>query len=118
MAAALFNSRSIVTARMPPLAIEHFAHPGWRPRLTQYLNPQLTTSFELGWKSQCACVVSLDLQGKRIPREPYHQWHGEWENERGDLVTYTLDGEGRHLRGYATYNPRRAVEEVLRKLGR
>jgi hypothetical protein len=101
--------------------VEHFAAEGWRQRATQHLNPEIPTSFEIGWQSQCACVVALDAEGKPVQREPYHKWHGEWENAQGDIVEYMLGGEGERLRGYAAYIPHSVVEEVpdrQRRLGR
>ena len=81
----------------------HFAAAGWRQRQTQELNPQLPTSFEQGWQGHCACLIVLDAQGDPIPRERFYSWQGEWENERGDCLTYHLSAQGRQLRGYAAF---------------
>ncbi len=51
-----------------------------------------------------------DAAGDPIPREPFHQWHGEWENAQGDIVTYDLSAEGRQLRGYGAFVPRMVVD--------
>ena len=101
--------------------VEHFAGGEWRQRSTQHLNPQIPTSFAIGWQSQCACIAALDSQGTPVEREPYHKWHGEWENEQGDIVEYMLGGEGEQLHGYAAYIPHSVVQEVLdkqRRMGR
>jgi hypothetical protein len=91
--------------------VRHFEEAGWRQRNTHYLNPGLATSFESGWQSRCACAILTDPLGKPIPREPFHEWHGEWESIRGDVLTYDLSAEGPELRGYASFVPRRLVNE-------
>jgi hypothetical protein len=85
---------------------EHFAQAKWRPRSTQDLNPQLATSFSSGCRPHGGGIVHLDVHGRPIPRGPYHEWRGEWENEGGDIVTCVVGGADRQLRGYATYAPR------------
>lgn len=85
--------------------VRHFAAMEWRPRDRQSRNPQNSTSFEEGWQGRCACVIQMDSEGKVIPQETFYEWHGEWENTRGDVVTYRLAGQGRQLRGYGTFDP-------------
>lgn len=93
--------------------VSHFCDEGWRQRSTQYLNPQLATSFDEGWRTQCQCVLMTDAHGRPIRREPYYQWRGEWEDRRGNVVTYSLSAEGRQLRGYASYIPKAVVDAAL-----
>lgn len=88
--------------------VGHFATKGWRRRGTQYLNPE-----EDGCQSRCACVFQTDAESNVIQREPFYEWQGEWENERGDIVTYRLAGEGRQLRGYGTFVPNAVQPEVV-----
>ena len=97
---------------------EHFTQAKWQPRSTQYLNPQLATSFSSGCRPHGGGIVQLDLNGRPIPRGPHHEWRGEWENEGGDIVTYVVGGSDRQLRGYAAYVPRHVIEAGRRKLGR
>ena len=85
----------------------HFAAAGWRQRATQHRNPHIATSFTDGWRHQCACILWRGSDGKLIEREPYFTWHGEWEDLRGNVVTYRLSGEGRMLHGDAAYSPGR-----------
>jgi hypothetical protein len=82
------------------LLVQHFASESWRQRKRQRLNPSLPTSFDGGWEKHCGCVFRRDL-----PRDPYFEWRGEWENNRGDQVSYVVGGVGHHLRGYAAYRP-------------
>ncbi len=93
--------------------VRSFEAAGWRQRKTRYLNPQHPTSFERGWESRCACVVLTDEMGTSRPREPLYQWHGEWQNSRGDIVTYNLSAEGRQLRGYGAFVPRQVVAQAV-----
>jgi len=94
---------------------EHFAPTEWRPRSTQYLNPQLATSFSSGCQPHGGGVTPL---GSTVPPEPYIEWRGEWENARGDIVSYVVGGTGQQQVGYAGYIPRLVVDSVKRKLGR
>jgi hypothetical protein len=94
--------------------VQHFAATTWRPRGTEYLNPQDATSFERGWDVRYGGAIA----GRTTPHEPYRQWHGEWEDERGNIVTYHLGGIGHQLRGIASYLPRSVVEAVRRQTGR
>jgi hypothetical protein len=83
--------------------VRHFAAAGWRQRATQHRNPDVATSFADGWRHHCACILSRGPDGKLIQREPYFTWHGEWEDLPGNVVTYSLSGEGRMLHGDAAY---------------
>jgi hypothetical protein len=94
---------------------EHFAQTEWRPRSTQYLNPQVATSFNSGCRPHGGGVIR---PGSVIPPEPFIEWRGDWENGRGDIVTYAVGGTGPHMHGYAAYIPRDVVESGWRKLGR
>jgi hypothetical protein len=96
--------------------IEQFAGTEWVQRQTQYLNPQLQTSFTAGWQVHGGGII-LGPVGRTIPYEPYRRWHGEWSNNRSDIVTYSIGGQGRRLRGVASYVPRSVVESSLRRLG-
>ncbi len=87
----------------------HFAQTEWRPRATQYLNPQLATSFSSGCQRRGGGLIP---PGARVPVEPYIEWTGEWENGRGDVVSYHVGGTGQQQRGYAAYIPHRLVESA------
>jgi hypothetical protein len=91
----------------------HFAQTEWRPRATQYLNPQSATSFNSGCQSHGDRVIP---PGSVIPTDRFSEWRGEWENGRGDIVTYVVGGIGQRLRGYAAFIPRDVVESTRRKL--
>jgi hypothetical protein len=90
-----------VTAYFQPLA--------WRQRASHDMNPERHTSFEIGWDAWPSGIVQLDANGRPVPRDTGYEWHGEWENVGGDLVTYTFWAEGRQLRGYASYAPASVV---------
>jgi hypothetical protein len=97
---AVVFSISAERQHVSDLLVRHFASEGWRQRKTQRLNPSLPTSFDGGWERHCGCVFGQDL-----PHDPYFKWRGEWENDRGDQVSYAIEGVGNHLRGYAAYRP-------------
>jgi hypothetical protein len=96
--------------------VRHFRESEWQPRSAQDLNPRIATSFNIGCQHHGGGIVPTDSNGRPVSQGPYMQWHGEWENERGDLVTYDVGGTGRQLRGYASYVPRLVVDERRRKL--
>jgi hypothetical protein len=50
---------------------ERFAQTEWRPRATQYLNPQLATSFRTGCQPHGGGLIP---PGSTIPLEPYIEW--------------------------------------------
>jgi hypothetical protein len=93
----------------------HFADRGWAQRPTQLLNPQIPTSFASGWQSRCGCLIVTDADGNVIPREPWHEWHGEWENARGDIVYYSIGGSGRLLGGYGALLSREDARSLARR---
>jgi hypothetical protein len=96
--------------------VRHFGQSEWQPRSTQDLNPQLPTSFRIGCQPHGGGIMQLDSGDRPVSQGPYMQWRGEWENEGGDILEYSLGGTGRQLRGYASYAPRLVVEERRRKL--
>jgi hypothetical protein len=97
--------------------IEHFAGTDWQQRPNQYMNPHMPTSFKDGWRDRCACVLVLDEQGNPIHRHAY-EWVGEWQNARGDVVGYHLNGVNDELHAYASYTPHRIVDFFVRRRGR
>jgi hypothetical protein len=90
----------------------HFARTEWRPRATQYLNPQIATSFDSGCERHGGGAIPL---GSVVAPEPFIGWRGEWENGRGDIVSYSFGGIGQRMRGYAAYVPRDLVELSRRR---
>jgi hypothetical protein len=84
---------------------ERPAEAGWNQRQTQHLNTLLSTSFARGWESRGG-VIPSDPLGHSIPPEPYFEWRGEWDDQRGDMISYVLGGQGHQLRGHAEYVPR------------
>ncbi len=95
--------------------VDHFDAEGWRRRETDYLNPGLPTSFRSGWRRGGGGIRRTDAQGRPISGEVYI-WHGEWENQRGDVISYRLQAGrstdiqgqvlGDYVRGYAVIVPR------------
>jgi hypothetical protein len=90
----------------------HFAQTEWRPRATQYLNPQIATSFDSGCERHGGGAIPL---GSVVAPAPFVQWRGEWENRSGDIVSYSFGGIGQQMHGYAAYIPREAVEASRRR---
>jgi hypothetical protein len=87
--------------------IQHFEKIGWRQRSANHRTGH-PTSFREGWEAfREGGVITLDTQG-RILDPGSHFWHGEWENERGEVIVYDLDeardeNARRGMRGYAMY---------------
>jgi hypothetical protein len=97
--------------------VRHFRQTEWQPRATQDLNPQIATSFNTGCRSSHGGgIVPTDLNGRPVSQGPSMHWHGEWQNEAGDILNYSIGGSGRQLRGYASYIPRVVVEERRDKI--
>ena len=114
VAFAIDGERQQISDRL----VQHFAREGWRQRDTQLMNPQIATSFAAGWESDGGGLIQMDPAGRAAPQEPYLKWQGEWEDARGDMVSYGLGGQGRQLYGYASSLPHDVVVELRRKLGR
>jgi hypothetical protein len=93
---------------------EHFSRTDWRPRSTEWLNPHNVTTF-----GECqrhgGGIVPADPEGHPLPMDPYMRWHGEWQNERGDILIYEFGGSGMSVTGVASYLPRKAAELVRRR---
>jgi hypothetical protein len=94
--------------------VKRFVARGWRERQTQYLNPEVPTSFQGGWQGH----DGVGDTHRTVSDDPYRRWHDEWTDECGNIVTYSIGGQGRELRGIASYIPRSMVSEGLKKLGR
>jgi hypothetical protein len=90
--------------------VGHFASSGWRERRTQKRNPANATSFEHGCQERPGGgVIILGADGRPVPRRgPLMAWHGEWENERGDILIYMISSVGTDGGGRAEYVPRDA----------
>jgi hypothetical protein len=111
----------IVTADHEDLSrnvVAHFERLGWCQRKTQFMNPQMATSFEEGWRHRCACILQLDADGKPIPRGELFEWTGEWENSRGDVAHYSFFAEHDRINGYASITPFHRVRAFHARFGR
>ena len=89
--------------------VEHVSSLGWHQRRTQYLNPRQATSFYSGWQVHGGGVLVFEVS-EALPHDPYRTWHGEWEDDRGNILVYDIGGRGRQFRGLAAYVPRPVVE--------
>ena len=98
--------------------IAHFEERGWHRRGYEFANPGRATSFASGWVHRCACLITRDTIGNIRPRDQLFEWHGEWENDRHDLVVYDFFAESRRIGGGGSYRPSSVVDEILHKLGR
>lgn len=73
----------------------------WRRRTSGLYNPQ--QALPLGDD----CLRSMgDTRG----------WRAEWENRRGDIITYAFGGEANQLHGEAAYLPGAVSKEVRRRI--
>jgi len=98
--------------------IDHFARPTWRQRSTRELSPATPIPFarECRTATGGGGIIQLDAKGQLIPPMTVVSWFGEWETERGDIVTYDLTGSQQQINGFASYVPRRGVEERRRRI--
>jgi hypothetical protein len=97
--------------------VDHFVPPTWRQRTLREFSPRTPIKFERKCRPATrggGGIVDLDANGQPIPPKPKMFWFGEWETERGDLVTYDFSGWQQQIFGYASYAPRHAVEERRR----
>jgi hypothetical protein len=95
--------------------VQHFRALGWRQRRREYLNPTVPTSFDDGWRHVCGCVIT-----SRAPvgtPQHYFTWHGEWQDGRGNVASYSLQADGQVVRGYATSVPQAIVRQALAARG-
>jgi hypothetical protein len=95
--------------------IRHFAERGWHQRRTEWMNPHVPTAFRAGWQIAGGGVLLFDRDGRPAQQE-VHRWAGEWENEDGDIVRYSLIAirnlrypSVNRIRGYAEYAPAASV---------
>jgi hypothetical protein len=97
---------------------QHFEQHGWHARPTTSIDfPGRVTSFIAGWTKQaCGCLVLTDREGKPIPAVKTSEWIGEWEDTRGDVITYSLRAIDDLVYGYAGYVPAWIVEKHKRGL--
>ncbi len=56
---------------------------GWKPLKWDLLNPSIPSSHVSGWEQ-------FDDDTTK-PRTTVHQWLGDWENKRRDIVSYALE---------------------------
>ena len=96
------------------LLTQHFATAGWQQRQTQYLNPQLVTSFATGWQTHGGGLLPGPFDSIET-YQPYRRWHGEWTDDQGNIVEYHIGGQGRRLQGVGGYIPRQVVESTVQK---
>jgi hypothetical protein len=117
--AAVAFTITIDRERLSGALVEHFAQLGWRQRQMQHVNPQRPTSFASGWRIVGNGLLISMPGGRPLPaREPYYQWRGEWEEAEGNLLEYAVGGEGREIRGRASYAPRIVAAAAMRRLRR
>jgi len=93
----------------------HFADTEWRPRPRQWLSPALPTSFGSGCQRQGGGLIAWNPGRREVPAGPYEEWRGEWENKRGDILTYSLGGIEGSVRGAASYVPRQVADAARGK---
>jgi hypothetical protein len=85
--------------------IRHFDERGWRQRGT--IEGAGPTSFERGWEEFLGGGVVWPGA-----TQPTRHWHGEWEDERGNVIAYHLRassgsrGDRSSITCYATYTPK------------
>jgi len=91
---------------------QHFEPNGWNPRATEWLNPNMPTSFERGWVNGAGGVRPTDGQGKPLPLVQVYLWTGEWESAEGDVVTYNLMTQNASVRVSAAYLPIRVIRSA------
>lgn len=83
----------------------HFSRAGWSQHTHQLRNPGMATSFARGCQVRGGGVATLE----KMPG-PYMEWVGQWQNARGDIVTYFIGGFSPNLRVSAEYLPAELTE--------
>jgi hypothetical protein len=86
--------------------VRHFDERGWQQRstMTEGGGP---SSFERGWEEFFGGGVVWPGV-----TQPTRHWHGEWEDERGNVIAYHLraspggGGDRSSITCYATYTPK------------
>lgn len=91
--------------RMAAGLVEHFRASGWRQRRSQILMPRLRTSFTTGCERVPNGILSPDAVTKGDQSSVALAWHGEWEDNKGNTLTYDVSSDGDAARVHATYLP-------------
>jgi len=85
--------------------VEHFRASGWRQRRSQILMPRLRTSFLSGCERVPHGIVSSARPPKGKEEQIALAWHGEWEDDEGNTVTYDVSSDGSRATVRATFLP-------------
>lgn len=85
--------------------VEHFRASLWRQRKSQILMPRLRTSFTTGCERVPNGVVSPNGAAMGDQGSIALAWHGEWEDNKGNTLTYDVSSDGNEARVRATFLP-------------
>lgn len=85
--------------------VEHFRGSGWRQRRSQIVMPRLITSFTTGCERVPNGILSpgATTRGERSPVAL--AWHGEWEDDKGNTLTYEVSSDSDRTQVHATFLP-------------
>lgn len=67
--------------------------------------PRLRTSFTTGCERVPNGILSPDATAKGDQRSVALAWHGEWEDNTGNTLTYDVSSDGDAARVHATFLP-------------
>lgn len=98
--------------------VEHFRASGWRQRRSQILMPGLRTSFTKGCERVPNGILSPDAISKGDQSSVALAWHGEWEDDEGNTLTYDVSSDGDEARVHATFLPVEVAVAKRLKSGR
>lgn len=85
--------------------VEHFRASGWRQRRSQILMPRLRTSFTTGCERVPNGILSPEATTKGEQSPVALAWHGEWEDNKGNTLTYDVSSDSDRAQVHATFLP-------------
>lgn len=84
---------------------EHFSASGWRQRRSQILMPRLRTSFTTGCERVPNGILSPEATTRGEQSPVALAWHGEWEDDKGNTLTYDVSSDSDRAQVHATFLP-------------
>ena len=84
---------------------EHFRASGWRQRRSQILMPRLRTSFTTGCERVPNGILSPEATTRGEQSPVALAWHGEWEDNKGNTLTYDVSSDSDRAQVHAAFLP-------------
>ncbi len=90
--------------RVADVLVTHFSRAGWGQRARHIRNPGMETGFVTGCQQTGGGIAVPTAPG------PFMEWHGEWQDTGGDIVSYTIAGFSPNLHVVGRYIPYELAE--------